>query len=129
MITVIRTAMKLLGYTNRDLERKLGLSASYLSRLFSGMMELRFEHVVDLSQSMGLDVAEMLHFAFPTLPDPPTEAAVKIREAMSRFSAAGAPRIVPDPPPPPPPSAEEKLEKAVAKLVRKLLNEVAAEGG
>src|SRR6185369_7988644 len=32
MLTMLKTAMRVLGYTNRDVERKLGLSSSYLSR-------------------------------------------------------------------------------------------------
>jgi len=122
MVTVLRTAMKLLGLTNRDLERKLGLSSSYLSRLFSGMMVLRYEHIVDLARAMGLEPAEILYFAYPEAPSPPSEAAGKIREAMRRFSAVEiAPLAVPKPASLP----AEEVEKAVAKMFRRFLAEMA----
>ena len=123
MLTVLKTAMRVLGYSNRDVERKLGLSSSYLSRLFSGIIELRFEHVVDISRAMGLELEEVLYFAYPYPKQPPSAAATRLREMMGSFQGVGAPPATPEAPAPRPPTQEE-MEKLMAKTLRKLFGEL-----
>ena len=121
MLSVLKTAMRVLGYTNRDVERKLGLSSSYLSRLFSGVIELRFEHIVDLARAIGLEPEEILHFAYPHLKEPPTEAATRLREVTGSFRLS-----MPSPATPPQPAqpSEEELEKLMLRTLRKLFGEL-----
>jgi transcriptional regulator with XRE-family HTH domain len=121
MLTVLKTVMRVLGYSNRDVERKLGLSASYLSRLFSGVIELRFEHIVDVSKAMGLELEEVMHFAYPHPRQPPSEAAIRLRELMGGVQAPALlqPATAPAPP------TEEDLEKLMTKTLRKLFGELA----
>src|SRR5215207_6275826 len=124
MLTVLKTAMRVLGLTNRDVERKLGLSSSYLSRLFSGIIELRFEHVVDIAQAMGMELDEVLYFAYPYPKQPPTEAATRLREMMGSFqppalgAAASAAPLHAAP-------SEEDLERLMAKTLRKMFGDMA----
>ena len=40
LLNVLRTSIRLLGLTNREIERRLGLTPSYVSRIFSGTIEL-----------------------------------------------------------------------------------------
>jgi transcriptional regulator with XRE-family HTH domain len=126
MLSVLKTAMRVLGYTNRDVERKLGLSSSYLSRLFSGVIELRFEHIVDIARAIGLEPEEILHFAYPQPKEPPSEAATRLREVTGSFRLAP-----PLPAPAPPPQAqptEEELEKLMLRTLRKLFGELGTKG-
>jgi transcriptional regulator with XRE-family HTH domain len=74
--------MKVLGFTNRDVERKLGLSGSYLSRLFSGLIELRVEHIVDIAKIIGVEPAELFQIAFPRKGKPSNVAAARLREVI-----------------------------------------------
>jgi Helix-turn-helix len=122
MLTVLKTAMRVLGYSNRDIERTLGLSASYLSRLFSGVIELRFEHIVDISRAMGLELEEVMYFAYPHPKQPPSAAAIRLREVTGSYQAplgvqpqgagsAAAP-------------TEEDLERLMTKTLRKLFGEL-----
>lgn len=88
--TMLKVAMKVLGYTNRDVERKLGLSGSYLSRLFSGMIDLKVDHVVAIAKVVGLEPDELLQIAFPrTSKRAPTAAAVRLREALEEYQRTG----------------------------------------
>src|SRR5262245_63363118 len=64
VIRMLRTAMRLLGFTNREIERRLKYTPSYLTRLFSGQIELRFEHVVDMVHGMGVTVDEFFRFSY-----------------------------------------------------------------
>lgn len=87
---MLKTAMKVLGYTNRDVERKLGLSGSYLSRLFSGMIDLKVDHVVAIANVVGLEPDEMFQIAFPrSSKRPPSAGAVRLREALEEYQRTG----------------------------------------
>ena len=95
VIQILRTAMRVLGMTNREIERRLGVSGGYLTRLFGGAMELRFEHIVDISRAMGLEPEEVFQLLYPQPRNPPTEAAQRLREALSPMQpAAPAPASV-----------------------------------
>ncbi|HKI00972.1 MAG TPA: helix-turn-helix transcriptional regulator [Thermoanaerobaculia bacterium] len=117
LLTVFRTAMRILGITNRDVEKKLGVSPSYLSRLFSGTIELKVEHVLELVAAIGLDPAEFFHLAYPRLPDPGSDSAQRLRQMLRDLQ--------------PPPSAEarpvvptqEEIDQMLVKSLRKLLAE------
>lgn len=82
ILNLLRTAMRLLGLSNREVERRMGLSPSYLSRLFGGTIELKVEHVLAISKAIGLDPAEFFHLAYPHPPEAPTETAVALRSAV-----------------------------------------------
>lgn len=130
VIQVLRSAMRVLGYTNRDVERKLGVSGGYLTRLFGGIMELRFEHVVDIARAIGLEPEEVFQLAYPQPRNPPTEAAQRIRES------AEAPALGAAPPPAAklPPAAsdddamaalfEQQMERMMMKTFRKMFGEM-----
>ena len=114
--------MKLLGFTNRDVERKLGLSASYLSRLFSGLIELRVSHIVDIAKTIGVDPEEIFHLAFPDRKHPGNAAAARLRESIlggKGAAARGAPLEAA-------PSKEDasELELALEKMMARSLQKI-----
>lgn len=88
--TMLKTAMKVLGYTNRDVERKLGLSGSYLSRLFSGMIDLKVDHVVAISKVIGVEPEEMFQLAFPKKKRVPSPGAARLRETLEEYQRTGS---------------------------------------
>ena len=87
--TMLKASMKVLGFTNRDVERKLGLSGSYLSRLFSGMIDLKVDHVVAISQVIGLEPDEMFQLAFPKKRKASSAAALRLRETLEEYQRTG----------------------------------------
>lgn len=89
ILQVLKTAMRVLGCTNREMERKLGVSGGYLSRLFAGAMELRFEHIVDVAAALGLSVEEIFRFAYPE-PRTPTDASLRLQRATGSFQMRSA---------------------------------------
>ena len=128
MLSILKTAIRVLGFTNRDVERKLKLSSSYLSRLFSGMIELRLQHIVDIARAIGMEPEEMLYLAYPSPNEPPSEAAARIRRLLGGPAAA-----VTAPPPAPPPAprvpTQKDLEEMMTKTIRKILSELAPQEG
>lgn len=117
MIRVLTTAMRILDLSNREIEKRLQLSPSYLSRLFNGLIELRAEHLLAISRAIGLKPAEFFHLAYPRRSDPPSEAALRLRRVLQELQ-----------PPAPPPAAqqlrEEEIERKIQETVQRLLGEM-----
>jgi transcriptional regulator with XRE-family HTH domain len=88
--TMLKTAMKVLGFTNRDVERKLGLSGSYLSRLFSGMIDLKVDHVVSIARVIGVEPEELFQLAFPRKRKAPSAGALRLRETLDEYQRTGS---------------------------------------
>ena len=123
LLQVLKTSMKVLGFTNRDVERKLGLSGSYLSRLFSGLIELRVEHVVDIAKSIGIEPEEIFQIAFPKRSRPSSVAAAHLRDALGgRTSDAADLEPVADSPGME--GAVSELEKALEKMMARSLQKI-----
>lgn len=120
IIQVIRTVMRLLGFRNSDLERKLGVSPGYLSRVFSGGIELRFDLISELVELMGLRVDELFRFAYPETGEAPSEMAIRLRESTETFRP---PQIVHTGPSP------EELERIVTRSLRKFFGEASKAAG
>ena len=127
MTAILRTAMRILGYKNSDVERQLGWSTSYLSRLFSGGIELRFEHIVLLSKAMGLRPDEIFRFAYPETGEAPSEAARRLRASTGSFQPP-APPSAPAQPAQPAPPTEADLERLMAKTLRRFFGEMSKVG-
>ncbi len=119
-MTVLRTAIRILGLTNREIERRLGMTPSYLGRLFAGNIELKVEHVLAISRAIGLEWAEFFELAYPRRPEPPTESAKTIHkilrdmqppEGEARFSSA---------------VSDEELQRKIQESVRQALRDLAS---
>ncbi len=113
LIRVLTTAMRILDISNRQIEKRLELSPSYLSRLFNGLIELRVEHLLAIARAIGLRPAELFHLAYPRRADPPSEAAGELRRVLQELQ-----------PPIPPPPREEDLERKLQEALLRLLSEV-----
>lgn len=122
LLSVLRTAMKILDITNREVEKKLGLSYGYLSRLFAGTIELKIEHILDICQAIGLRPAEFFHLAYPRVQVPGTPAAARLRDVLQGFQPA--PGEAESDAAIPPGVSHEEIERMMLVSLRKLLAEM-----
>ncbi len=83
VLSVLKTTLRVLGLSNRDVERQLKLSGSYLSRVFSGDLDLRYSHILLLSRAMGLAPEEILRLLYPPEPGPLSPAAERLRVLLA----------------------------------------------
>jgi hypothetical protein len=122
---VLRDAVRLSSWTNRDIERKFGWSAGYLSRLFGGRIDLRIEHVLIICNTIGLRPGDLFRIACPPS-DGVKSSFGNIVLALSRLHPQK--KAEPEPPPAPEPAAppapsDQDLENAVLRALRKILTE------
>ena len=115
IIGKLKVAIRLLGFTNREIERRLGYTPSYLTRLFSAQIELRFEHIVDIARAMGLTADEFFAFAYPARNDSPSEAAQQLDSLLEELRPAPRPpRAIP----PPGELTKEGLDPMLLQLIK-----------
>ncbi|HKV12778.1 MAG TPA: helix-turn-helix transcriptional regulator [Thermoanaerobaculia bacterium] len=83
VIQTLRRAFRALGLTTGSVERQLGMSTGYLSRIFAGKIELKLRHIEEIAKILGLEPAELLSLSFPPEPDKRlSPAARRVREAL-----------------------------------------------
>ena len=83
LLGVLRTLMRLTGFSNREVERRLGLHPSSLTRFFNGQVEAKLELVLGIVRSIGLTYEEFFAFAYPDRGEgTESEAASRVREML-----------------------------------------------
>jgi transcriptional regulator with XRE-family HTH domain len=120
LLNILRTSIRLLGLTNREIERRLGLTPSYVSRLFAGAIELKVEHVVAIARAMGLQPWELFELAYPRRSDPPSEPFRAIRGLLRDMQPTSEPAAAQ-----PAGFTAEEIEEKIQASVRKVLRELA----
>ncbi len=116
LLNVLRSAIRVLGYTYSDVAAKLGVGSGYLSRLFAGKIELKVDHVVNIARAIGFEPEEILQLAYPQPKNPPSLAAARYRELATGADPGRrpAPRFEA-------PAPEADMEAMMAKVVQRLL--------
>jgi transcriptional regulator with XRE-family HTH domain len=109
LISLIQAIQRLLGVTNREIERRLGLSPSYLSRLFNGLIALRFDHIASIVDALGLRLEEFFWLAYPATPAERSGAASRIQAVFGLFDARER--------------RADEIENMVEEMVRRVLAE------
>lgn len=121
--SLLRDAIKLSKRSNRDVEKALGLSGGYLSRLFAGVMDLRVEHVLAICQVIDFPPAEFFRASYP-LREGEDPRGSKLQQALARLHPAAQ---LEEPPKAAPSEStgtkpnEEELERMLLSALRKLL--------
>ena len=132
MLAVLRDAIRLARFTNREVERRLGWSSGYLSRLFAGLMELRVEHVLSVCSIIGFPPGEFFRAVYPLAEGDELEGT-KLRQALERLhpppdfeprpamsptaATVSAPAVRADQP------NEDEIQRMLLSALRKLLRD------
>jgi transcriptional regulator with XRE-family HTH domain len=155
MLSVLRSVIRGLGYNYQDVAKKLGLSSGYMSRLFSGKIDLKFQHIVDISRVLGFEPEEVFHLAYPRAKDVASPSALRFQMLSQPDSTlAGSSRVLASlnsaaeeeemdrrvanalrklfaPPPPPPSSSptKEEMEKMMERMLLKFIGGIQSAKG
>ena len=101
------------GQTRQTLERRLGWSAGYLSRLLAGSIDLKMRHVLLICEALGVEPGEFFHMAYPGRPT----AGWQDRPLWcDRPTAAPSPPISP--------ISDDELDRRIRASLAKILGEM-----
>jgi transcriptional regulator with XRE-family HTH domain len=117
LINLLRSTLRVLGISHREIARRLKMSPSYMSKLFSGVSEMRLEHVIRICRAAELEPAEFFSLAYPRQPAGSSIVARKLRELLQAIQLQ---------PPPPTKRApvledEAQVEEMLRAMLEKLL--------
>lgn len=116
---LLAAAVKFSNTTQREIERKLGLSSGSLSRLFSGGIELKLKHVLDICEVIGFPPSRFFAAAFPHADErPESERLQRLLEQLHPDACATS-SLAPAAPAAGPSTAD--LERTVQRLVHEAL--------
>ncbi len=63
---MLRDLVRLSGVSQRKIERSLGLSPGYLTRILEGRLELRVQHVLGICEAVGFPPGAFFLAAYPS---------------------------------------------------------------
>ncbi len=92
VLEVLKTLMRMLGISNREVERRLELKHGTVSRFLNGQIEPKLELVLGAARAIGLEYEELFAFAYPARPvsRPESAAARKIRGMLEDLRPTGS---------------------------------------
>lgn len=116
LINLLRAALRMLGFSHREIARRMGMSPSYLSKLFSGVSEMRIDHLIRICRAADLEPAEFFSLAYPRQPAGSSLAARKLRELLQSVE------LQPPPPKPAPETREQEVEEMLRTILERILD-------
>jgi transcriptional regulator with XRE-family HTH domain len=132
---MLKATVRFKGIPHRVIEREMGLSTGYLSRILSGKVELRIEHVLGVCRAVGLPPAAFFEAAYPSRElDAETARLVAALQELLPADEEAAPRprlrkAAPAPPPARKPAAQaaKTAPRTATTQLRRLLEAVLSE--
>ncbi|HEX5715106.1 MAG TPA: hypothetical protein VF179_03035, partial [Thermoanaerobaculia bacterium] len=108
LMELLRTIVRLLGFTNRDVERRAGLNHATAVRNFRGEGEPKLEFLLAVVKAIGLEYREFFELAYPDRKEP-SASGQKLQRLLSQLVPATARPA--EKPPLQPQELEEMLEE------------------
>jgi DNA-binding phage protein len=84
LMELLRTIVRMLGFTNRDVERRAGLNHATAVRNFRGEGEPRLEFLLAVVKAIGLEYWEFFEIAYPERREP-SDSGQKLRRLLAQF--------------------------------------------
>ena len=126
LTNLLSAAVKFSNITQREVERKLGLSSGSLSRLFSGGIELKVKHILDICEVIGFSPSRFFHAAYPQREDESGEAwrLQRLLEQLHPAQGTETAETGPEPQPPAPGPSQAEIERMVLAALGKFFSEM-----
>lgn len=123
---MLSAAVKFSNITQREVERKLGLSSGSLSRLFSGGIELKVKHILDICEVIGFSPSRFFHAAYPHREEESGEAwrLQRLLEQLHPVQGAEPAETEAEAQPPAPAPSQAEIERMVLAALGKFFAEM-----
>lgn len=89
LLELLRTIVRMLGYTNREVERRAGLNHATAVRYFRGEGEPKLEFVLAVVKAIGLEYWEFFDLAYPQRSQS-SDSAQKLRRLLDQLVPSSA---------------------------------------
>jgi transcriptional regulator with XRE-family HTH domain len=120
---LLSTVIKVANVTKRELEKELGASGGYLSRLLSGKMGLSIRHILLICAAIGMEPAEFFHLAYPEAPAG-SESSGMARDILRRFQGLGYEGKAASRPATPPALSDDELDERIRSSLGRALRDL-----
>lgn len=132
LTNLLAAAIKFSNVTQREVERKLGLSSGSLSRLFSGGIELKVKHILDICGVIGFPPERFFQAAYPARKDsggkPEDLRLQRLLEQLYPAPEGGYPAAEAEQPQMPPGPSQAEIEKMVMSAMAKFFSGLGGKG-
>ena len=118
LMDLLRTLVRMLGYTNRDVARRAGLHQVTAAKYFRGEGDPKLDFVLAVLKAIELQPWEFFDFAYPERGEP-SAAGRRVQRLLTQFTPAAAR------PAEKPPLQGRELEE----MLEELRSEIRALGG
>jgi transcriptional regulator with XRE-family HTH domain len=118
---LLKTVVRVAGLSHREIEKRLGQSPGYLSRLFAGAIELKLKHIIDILAVIKVEPHEFFQLAYPRQTGVMSATARQARDLLTLFPPGGEPergRV-----------KQEEVDEMVRSAIRRLLGELGIGAG
>jgi hypothetical protein len=119
---VLKLLIRFSKIQNQELEKKLGFSGGYMSRLLSGRIDIKISHVLDIADSLGMLPQEIFSIAFPASSPGPSPGLRNVHKMLPHLAPAATPAT--PPPPAQPPFDVDKLHRKLEDSLSETLDRV-----
>lgn len=131
LTNLLAAAIKFSNVTQREVERKLGLSSGSLSRLFSGGIELKVKHILDICGVIGFPPERFFQAAYPARKDAGRPEDLRLQRLLEQLYPApegGHPAADEEQPQTPPAPSQADVEKMVMSAMAKFFSGLGGKG-
>lgn len=124
LTNLLAAAVKFSNITQREVERKLSLSSGSLSRLFSGGIELKIKHILDICDVIGFPPSRFFQAAYPQVNEESGEAwrLQRLLEQLHPAKEESKSAVAPAPAAPAPSQAD--IERMVMSALGRFFSEM-----
>jgi len=122
---VLKILLRFSKIQNQVVEKKLGFSGGYMSRLLSGKIDIKISHVLDLAAILDMQPHELFAIAFPQAGSGPSRGLQHIQKVLPHV----VPASLAPPAPVQPPRLDlgelhHKLEEGFNEVLRRVFAEM-----
>ncbi|HEV8578733.1 MAG TPA: helix-turn-helix transcriptional regulator [Thermoanaerobaculia bacterium] len=110
LIQFLKSSVAALGFTQTQLEERMGQSKGYVSRLFNGQIDLKVDHVAEIARALRVDPFELFRLAFHESPGEPSLETRRLQQMVGLMA------------PESPPETLSELEKDIERIVQRVLD-------
>jgi|GEM_PF-1900209 len=124
---VLKLLIRFSKIQNQELEKKLGFSGGYMSRLLSGRIDIKISHVLDIAETLGMLPQEIFSIAFPATSPGPSPGLRNVHKMLPHLVPPAMAPAAPPAPAPPPFDVEKlhrKLEDSLTETLDKIFEDL-----